>query len=224
MNSRLKLCHIITGCVAALCLAIFLGSAWADPVIYNGGSPDLSTIYFADANYGFTTDAVPFMLTAGSSTVTDAQWWGGCYPEGTCPSGNFTIGFYTDNAGAPDTLIASYAVGNANQTATGNFIGGVLLGVDEYVYTANFGPLALTPSTTYFFAVENNTGETDTWGMETTDETGGHEQYLTGVWTSQSADLAFNLSGTTAVPEPTSLLLLGTGLSALGLAAWRRRK
>ena len=40
----------------------------------------------------------------------------------------------------PGALIASYSVGNANQTPTGNLIAGL---VEEYAYSADIAPLTL---------------------------------------------------------------------------------
>jgi hypothetical protein len=226
MNSLIKFDRIVLlNCAVAFCLTALPGAAWADNLIYNNGAPDQFGTYYADANSFFTMDASTFTLAAGSSTITDATWWGGCSPEGTCPAADFTLSFYTDVAGAPGALIQSYSVGGANQTLTGNSIGCVIGGCfDEYIYTASFGPLTLAPGTTDFFAVGNNTGEIDTWGQETANAfapSGSHYQFGGGVWTPADSTLAFELSGP-AVPEPTSILLLGTVFLGIG-AAFRRK-
>ena len=206
-------------------------------VIYDGGSGNLIGTYYGDTQYSFgTAVAAPFTLQSGASTITDVHWWGGCYFGPTCPAGDFTLSFYTDNSGAPGTLIGSaYSVGNANQTATGNTMptydpaGDTF---DEYSYSADLGPLVLSPSTPYWLVVSDNTGTAPvTWGMETTSAANvptTDYQYCADAscqvlgWSAIPA-LAFNLTNDRlSVPEPATLALLGAGLAGIGFM--KRRK
>ncbi|KFB68944.1 PEP-CTERM sorting domain-containing protein [Candidatus Accumulibacter vicinus] len=207
--------------LAAILLIAFGASQAGAAVIYDGGAPNLGNVYLADTSFTFTTAAEDFVLKPGATTVTDAHWWGACFGgSNSCPAGNFVIGFYNDDTGAPGSLIKQYIVGNANQTATGNFI----FSATEYAYSADFGPLALAAATKYWFTVSNTTLR-ELWGMETTGP-GSHRQFRTGTgtgWTLQDQNLAFNLTNDRAsIPEPASFALLSLGL--VGLGALRRRK
>src|SRR5882724_11162168 len=66
-------------------------------VIYNGGAPDQGGTLFALSPAAV---AISFTLSAGSSVVTGANWWGGCFPATACSaSPDFTVGYLADDAG-----------------------------------------------------------------------------------------------------------------------------
>jgi PEP-CTERM motif len=151
---------------------------------------------------------------------------GFCDIARTCPTSNFEIAFYINNGGIPGTLVKSYTVGNANQTATGITIDRV---VTEYSYSTDISALTLTPGTLYWLVIGNDLGpegpNDGRWVWESTNGGGDHLVFLTGTgWVVDTPDLAFNLtiSEGAAIPEPASLALLGSSL--LGFAVARRRK
>jgi PEP-CTERM motif len=202
-------------------LAVLLAASPAfAAVIYNNGGPNQSGAWAADQSYAFTIAADPFTLMAGASTVSGVQWWGGCltssFQAASCPTGNFTIYFYNNNSGIPGSQVASYAVGNAGQSATGNniLISSIAVSTAEYSYTAAIPPLSLTPGTEYWLGVSNNTDPSIIWAMEESSSSGAHVQFSSGDWSSFNTTLAFELTGP-ATPEPGTLALLSGGAACL---------
>jgi hypothetical protein len=212
--------------LAALAVAPLLASAPAnaDTVVYDGGSPDQGGTIYAESTFGWAV-AMNFTLSSGVSSVNDANWWGGCYPSTACGSSpNFVLSFYQDSGAGPGTLITSFGVGGANQTATGKLIGPPGGQFDEYAYSATFAPVDLTPGTEYWFGITGTTGAGQ-FGVETTSNPPlGSSAYSYGIfspsWSPLVETLAFQL---TTVPESSTWAMMLLGFTGLGYAAYRKR-
>jgi len=128
-------------------------TARASSIVFNGGLPDQKNIYFADADYAWTsTTASTETFALSGQTINGADWWGGCvltagtersateeaFAPSPCSVPNFLLSFY-DNNGAgltPGNVVASFLVA-ASQTLTGSNIDGT---IPEYHYSASFVP------------------------------------------------------------------------------------
>ncbi len=168
-----------------------------------------------DAGFnGYGSDLGSDFLMYDDYTVTDPVCWvkfWGLY-TGTADT-DFTIEFWTDNAGQPGALTSSYPIVGATPVDTT----WTAFGFPLYEYFVEL-PTCETQLTGWISIVGANNGSTFYWAVNST-ATGADcysYQVSTTTWTPDPTDLAFCL-GNAEPPTPTPLPVPASGPFGLGV-------
>lgn len=215
----------------AMMLICGLNIARAD-IIYDNGGPTTGL----DAN-GLSSDFTQsyqsfddFSLKSGSSVITDIHWWGLYYPNLSPQTDNFTIRIYDNVIISGYNTPASTFQPISVQTVSKEIY--EYSGYEDYrpiySYSINVDPISLDPDTIYWLSIIDETPTLPgyRWFWSTTGIAGQFVsvQYNQAVYmySEDEDELAFYLTNN-AVPEPTSFILLATGLGILGLVVRRKK-
>lgn len=207
------------------------------PLALANQSPFTSQFFPACNCFGF--NVFDNFILAGDASITRVGWSGIYFDSldltNNPPTPNalgFGIDFFTDNAGLPGTQIysATFAPSAVNETATGNFsftLTGTTVPSTLYSYVVDLPAVfAATAGTPYWMRIYESANfpapGVAQWGWARGQPGDNRSlQYAPSgdLFSTSSIDRAFSLS---EVPEPGTLLLLGSGLGALFL--WHRRQ
>jgi len=138
-------------------------------------------------------------------------------PPSQGPITAITLTFYNDNGGAPGNPIAAGSFpGNGGETFIAN-VGGFPI----YVYWLYFQSFYMAPGT-YWASVVPDLGFPPQWGWATGTGSDPGYQCFFGACGATGSGFAYAVDGVAPVPEPGTLIMLGTGV--IGLAGAFRRK
>lgn len=209
--------HLLVLLVLWLAGLMVAGVSRADIILYSA-PPNQSG--GSDLNGYIEADDVTF---ASPEQITQIEFWS-FQDSATDYAGSIAWSINTDDSGVPGTSV----VASGSATPTGVATGNSGFGLNEYSYTFPVSA-SLTPGT-YWVLLHN--GPTDTipstdFFWEWSADTGNSQSLYVGdtSWYGNFAELALELqgNGVSSVPEPSSMLLLFTGLAGLWFVRARQK-
>lgn len=213
---RLLLCCSFS--ILALCRPF---SSQAD-ILVDNSPPDHLNGY--GSSNGFPAYVANSFSLAASSVITGFNFWGIYFPSGG-PTSPFVVNFFANAGTQPGALISSFSA-----TLTGAATGGITITYPEYKFQTNFAPFSLTAGSYWVSVYDSSSSKAFYWlnssETGTIADSSGTMSPTTGPWGTAPGTMAFQIAGTSAVPEGQSStrMLLCLGFVSLALPKALHRK